>query len=242
VILKARDVSMTHASAGRAADKHLDYVQRDGVGRDGHAGVLFGVEAPEQLFAARGQASHDRAEATVVQGAPEHPSPGAEAAGAEVEHEVDRDPTERLRQSMLRPIAGEKHQFRIIVSAEDAGQLDLTDFITRVMERVERDVGQSLIWAAANHYNTDDPHTHLVIRGVDRHGKPVRFDREYISRVWRERAQEIVTQELGPRSEQEVERQLQREVTRGRYTSLDRSIAARAVEGVVRSTELGNAH
>jgi hypothetical protein len=143
---------------------------------------------------------------------------------------------------MLRPIAGEKHQFRLIISAEDAGRLDLTSFITRVMARVERDIGQPLIWAAANHYTTDDPHSHLVIRGVDRNGRAVRFDKEYISRVWRERAQEIVTQELGPRTEHEIEKQLQREVEQGRYTSLDRSIAARAADGVVRSTELHNIH
>jgi type IV secretory pathway VirD2 relaxase len=235
VVLKARYVSMTHASASRAAEKHLAYVERDGVSKEGGAGVLFGVQAPEHLFVPKrgAQPEHDSPErATLVTPPPtdaQEPDPSS--------------PEERLRQSMLRPIPGEKHQFRVIISAEDAGRLDLTEFIERVMERVERDVGQPLIWAAANHYNTDDPHTHLVIRGVDRNGRLVRFDREYISRVWRERAQEIVTQELGPRTEQEIERQLHREVHRSRYTSLDRSIAQRATsEGVVRSDKLGNAH
>lgn len=240
VVLKARYVSMTHASATRAAEKHLDYVERDGVERDGGPGVLYGVEAPEHLFEVTPKPqSEPRAHDPLVTPPPQP----ASAPTTRRADDAELSPTERLRQAMLRPIPGEKHQFRIILSAEDAAQLDLQQFIERVMARVERDIGQPLIWAAANHYNTDDPHTHLVIRGVDRNGKLVRFDREYISRVWRERAQEIVTQELGPRSEHEIERQLQREVQRARYTSLDRSIASRATsDGVVRSDQLGNAH
>ena len=46
------------------------------------------------------------------------------------------------------PRPEEKHQFRLIVSPEDAGELDLTDFVQRLMARVERDLGRRLEWAA----------------------------------------------------------------------------------------------
>src|SRR5205085_1190465 len=40
------------------------------------------------------------------------------------------------------PRHGERHQFRLIVSPEDAAQLDLTGFVPRLMARVERDLGR----------------------------------------------------------------------------------------------------
>ena len=74
------------------------------------------------------------------------------------------------------------------------------------MARVEKDLGQRLEWAAVNHHDTDHPHAHIVVRGVDARGREVRFDREYISNGLRWRAQELATQELGPRTELEVRR------------------------------------
>jgi type IV secretory pathway VirD2 relaxase len=66
------------------------------------------------------------------------------------------------------PRVGEKHQFRVIVSPEDAAELDLTLYVRRLMAQVEQDLGRTVEWAAVNHYNTAHPHAHLVIRGVDR--------------------------------------------------------------------------
>jgi type IV secretory pathway VirD2 relaxase len=53
------------------------------------------------------------------------------------------------------PRLDEKHQFRLIVSPEDAGELELTDFVRRLMARVERDLDRRLEWAAVNHHDTD---------------------------------------------------------------------------------------
>ena len=69
------------------------------------------------------------------------------------------------------PLDGEKHQFRLIVSPEDAAELNLTDFVRRYMDRVERDLGRKLEWAAVNHFDTDHPHAHIIVRGVDRDGR-----------------------------------------------------------------------
>jgi type IV secretory pathway VirD2 relaxase len=131
------------------------------------------------------------------------------------------------------PRIDEKHQFRLIVSPEDADELDLTDYVRRLMTRAERDLGRKLEWAAVNHHNTDHPHAHIVIRGVDREGREVRLDRGYISNGLRWRAQEIATEELGPRRELDVRRARAKEIAQERFTSLDREIERRAKDSSV---------
>jgi len=131
------------------------------------------------------------------------------------------------------PRKGEKHQFRIILAPEDADELDLTAYVRSYMATVEKDMGRRLEWAAVNHYDTAHPHVHLVVRGVDRRGHEVRFDREYISNGMRWRAQELATWELGPRNELEVQRSRIKEVDQERYTSLDREIERRAQDNVI---------
>jgi hypothetical protein len=122
------------------------------------------------------------------------------------------------------PVAGEPRQFRFIVSPEDANLMDLTEFTRQFMRQVEKDVGRSLDWAAVNHHNTDNPHVHIVVRGLDRAGDEVRIDGRYIAREMRWRAQEIATRELGPRNEIEFSRARNAQVERPRYTELDREI------------------
>jgi type IV secretory pathway VirD2 relaxase len=130
--------------------------------------------------------------------------------------------------SFEQPRPGEKHQFRFIVSPEDASELDLTAYVRALMARVERDLGRKLEWAAVNHHDTDHPHAHIVLRGVDRDGRELRLDRGYISNGLRWSAQELATAELGPRPEHAIERARAREVTQDRFTSLDRDIERRA--------------
>jgi type IV secretory pathway VirD2 relaxase len=125
------------------------------------------------------------------------------------------------------PRPGERHQFRIIISPDDGHELDLTAYVRRVMARIERDTGRELEWAAVNHYNTDHPHTHVIVRGVDRRGGEVRFERSYISNGMRWRAQEIATEELGPRTEFQIQREHACEVTQERFTTLDRELERR---------------
>ena len=133
------------------------------------------------------------------------------------------------------PRVDEKHQFRLIVSPEDAGELELTDFVRRLMARVERDLDRRLEWAAVNHHDTAHPHAHVVVRGVDRDGQEVRLDRGYISKGVRWRAQEIATEELGPRHELAIRRGHVHEVTQDRFTSLDRELERRAVDQEVKA-------
>ncbi len=138
------------------------------------------------------------------------------------------------------PRPGENHQFRLIISPEDASEMDLTAFVRRLMARAERDIGRNLEWAAVNHHNTNHPHAHVVIRGVDRYGSEVRLDRAYISSGMRWRAQEIATEELGPRHELDIRRTLAKELTQDRFTSLDRELARRINGDRIRVGRLGS--
>jgi type IV secretory pathway VirD2 relaxase len=130
------------------------------------------------------------------------------------------------RRALADPIRGERHQFRFIVSPED--DIDLTMFTRELMSRVESDLGVRLRWGAVNHYDTANPHAHVVVRGVDERGHEVRIDRAYISERMRWRAQNLLTDELGPRLEFDVERQRAREVSQEKVTGLDRRIQSLA--------------
>jgi len=127
----------------------------------------------------------------------------------------------------------DRHQFRLIVSPEDAEQLDdLRTYMRHLMGRMEADLGSKLDWVAVNHWNTDNPHTHIVVRGKDDTGKDLIISQAYITRGMRERAAELSTEWLGPRTELEIQRTLLREVDQGRWTSLDRTLQREAKDGL----------
>jgi type IV secretory pathway VirD2 relaxase len=126
----------------------------------------------------------------------------------------------------------DRHHFRFIVSPEDGAQLgDLKTFTRELMLDVERDLGAKLDWVAVDHWNTDNPHVHVLIRGRADDGQDLVISREYISRGFRDRAAERVTIELGPRSEHEIRTALEREVDSERWTSLDRALRDISDEG-----------
>ena len=129
---------------------------------------------------------------------------------------------------------GDRHQFRFIVSPEDGAELDdLKPFVRGLMAEMERDLDTRLDWVAVDHFNTDNPHSHIVLRGKDELGKDLVIARDYISHGIRERASELLTLELGPVSEQQIQRGYVREVDQERFTRLDREILGQADNGVV---------
>jgi type IV secretory pathway VirD2 relaxase len=126
----------------------------------------------------------------------------------------------------------DRHHFRFIISPEDAAELgDLRTFTRELMTDVARDLGTKLDWIAVDHWNTDNPHMHVLIRGRAEDGQDLVISRDYISRGFRDRAAERVTLELGPRSEREIRSALEREVEAERWTSLDRALRIAADEG-----------
>jgi type IV secretory pathway VirD2 relaxase len=165
--------------------KHIAYLKRDGVTRDGADARMFDTTsdaADEQAFAER--------------------------------------------------TADDRHHFRFIISPEDAAELaDLRSFTRELMQDVERDLGTRLDWVAVDHWNTDNPHVHVLIRGRADDGQDLVISRDYISRGFRDRAAERVTVELGPRSEHEIRTALEKEVEAERWTSLDRALRDVADDG-----------
>jgi type IV secretory pathway VirD2 relaxase len=119
----------------------------------------------------------------------------------------------------------DRHHFRFIVSPEDAAEIgDLKTFTRELVADMERDLGTRLDWVAVDHWNTDNPHVHLLIRGRADDGQDLVISREYISRGIRDRAAERITLELGPRTEQQIQNALEHEVDAERWTSLDRAL------------------
>jgi hypothetical protein len=165
------------ADGRKLAARHLAYLERDGVERDGSPGRLFGADPK---FSA-----------------------------------------EEFRELLPE----EKRQFRFIVSPEDGARADLTELARQLMRQVEKDTGRRLIWAAVNHHDTDNPHVHIVVRGVDRDGDEFRIDRQYLAHGMRWRAQEILTRELGRRSERDLSQDWGLEAGREGFTEIDRAIA-----------------
>ena len=124
--------------------------------------------------------------------------------------------------------AGDRHQFRFIVSAEDGAEYpDLKPYVRRFMAQVEQDLGTTLDWVAVDHFNTERPHTHIVLRGIDDRGENLIIAREYISHGLRERASELATLDLGPRTDREIEDRLRYDVDQERLTSIDRRLLRR---------------
>ena len=118
--------------------------------------------------------------------------------------------------------AGDERLFKIIVSPEFADRLNLQQHTRELLQRMARDLGTQLEWVAAVHYNTEHPHVHIAVRGVDDKEMPLRLPREYIRAGMRERAEEIATEALGYRSAADAQEAQRRETLQNRFTPLDR--------------------
>ncbi len=92
---------------------------------------------------------------------------------------------------------------------------------------METDLRRPLVWGAVNHWNTDNPHVHVVVRGLDADGHDLTIDGRYIREGLRSRAETMLTYELGPRTPMQIDDQLAREVGQDRFTSLDRALHVR---------------
>ena len=125
VTIKTLLVNQQRASPQSLA-KHLRYIERDGVGRDGEPGQAYG--------------------------------PQTDAADLDAFKERCAD---------------DRHHFRFILSPEDGAELDdLRTYTRHLMGRMEADLGTGLDWVAVNHWNTDNPHTHIVARARRHRQRP----------------------------------------------------------------------
>jgi type IV secretory pathway VirD2 relaxase len=59
----------------------------------------------------------------------------------------------------------DRHHFRFIVSPEDATEMaDLRAFTRDLVRQMEHDLGTRLDRVGIDHWNTDNPHVHLIVR------------------------------------------------------------------------------
>ena len=128
----------------------------------------------------------------------------------------------------------DRHHFRFIVSPEDAADLsDLRTFTRDLMQTAANDLGTDLDWVAVDHWNTEHPHVHVLVRGRTDSGEDLVIARDYIGTGLRARASERATLELGPRNELEIRSGLERDVLADRWTGLDQKLQFDTVEGIV---------
>ena len=128
---------------------------------------------------------------------------------------------------VVRQWEDDRHHFRFIVSPEYGDQIDqhrdgLTGYVRELMAQMEHDLKTKLQWVAVNHYNTDDLHAHVLVRGKSvGSDEDLVIPRQYMSHGMRQAAQKIATQWLGERTQSQVHEALEKEVQAERFTSLD---------------------
>ena len=119
----------------------------------------------------------------------------------------------------------DRHHFRFIVSSDDALEMsDLKGFARDLISQVETDLGSKLDWVAVDHWNTEHPHVHIIVRGVADDGENLVISRDYIREGMRARAQDLITQGLGRRTDLDIRRTVERQIGAERWTQLDRQL------------------
>jgi type IV secretory pathway VirD2 relaxase len=119
----------------------------------------------------------------------------------------------------------DSRHFRVILSTENGQAItDLTGYTREVMARAEAELGRPLQWVAVNHWDTDNPHTHLVLRGRDGEGSPLNLPGDFIKQRFREIARDVASERLGPRTPDDERRAQEREVRAPRLTKFDKAI------------------
>jgi hypothetical protein len=125
----------------------------------------------------------------------------------------------------------DRHHFRMIISPENAHEIeDMQGYVRDVMVRVELDLDTKLEWVSAVHYDTDNPHAHVIVRGKNDRGEDLVIAPDYIARGVRGRAEEVASELLGERTLEQVQESMRGEVEAMRATSLDRYISENGEE------------
>jgi type IV secretory pathway VirD2 relaxase len=133
--------------------------------------------------------------------------------------------------SFVERCEADRHHFRVVISPEYGGQIDdLKSYTRDLVRQVELDLGTRIDWIAAEHHDTGRPHVHLLMRGRREDGRDLVISRAYVSHGFRERAEELATEILGPRLEPD---RLDRAVKLERFTELDRDLLGHARGGEI---------
>lgn len=120
----------------------------------------------------------------------------------------------------------DRRHFRLILSAENGARLrELQAYARDVMARAEQALGVRLEWIAVDHWDTDNPHTHIILRGKRPDGRDLVIPREFVSHGFRSAARDAATERLGPRGRDDARRALERDALVHGPSRLDGMIA-----------------
>lgn len=192
----------SHAKGGAAALRsHARYIARDSAAKP-HASVMDRPHDDDDANAERSPSAARCQEHWVFYDATRDSVSGA-----------------RLAEQWAK---SDKRHFRIILSAENGGRIgDLRAYTRDVMARAEKALGVNLQWFAVDHFDTDNPHSHIVLRGVRSDGRDLVIPREFVQHGFRNAARDAATERLGSRTRDDARRALQREAVAHGPTRLD---------------------
>lgn len=198
-----------HAGRGAAAlSKHVKYIGRDAAvrGRALEQALTDEIEAHADAKRAKPTPNRERPELWTFYDAT-HDS----LSGKGLADEWARE---------------DRRHFRIILSPENGSRIgDMRDYVRDVMARAEAALGTRLQWFAVDHWDTDNPHTHIVLRGRREDGRDLILPREYVQHGFRNAARDAATARLGHRTRNDAREALRRETLAHRPTRLDALIA-----------------
>ena len=147
-----------------------------------------------------------------------------------------------VRKDVVAAWAQDRHHYRVIVSPENGADLaSLEDYTRAVVAGWEQALQRELEWVGAVHHNTDQPHAHVVIRGVSE-GKNLTLHRDFVKHGMRLIAEEQATRELGPRTLDQVREAYRLQVGEARATDLDRALARGVNHGRVDVRQVPASH
>lgn len=130
----------------------------------------------------------------------------------------------------------DRHHFRLVISPERGEDLDMKRYTHQFVSGLEQDLGTKLEWIGAVHYDTENPHIHLLVRGKTDTGEDLVIKSGYISYGMRDLAEELATRTLGKRTEAEIRHSLIKEVEQERLCDTDRKLlyeVSKSEKGVI---------
>ena len=96
--------------------------------------------------------------------------------------------------------AGDPRLWKMIISPEFGERIDLDRLTRELMGRIEKDPGRRLEWVATTHFNTEHPHVHVALRGINADGSSLDLKRDYIRNGIRSIAEDLCTRQIGHRN------------------------------------------
>jgi len=112
---------------------------------------------------------------------------------------------------------------RIFLSPESP-DVDTKLLAEEFVRKLEKQTGYHLYWQGACHFNTAHPHAHLLINGIDKEGREVNIPRDIVKTFMRETARDLCTGQIGLRTQKDLDREKEQELTAQRFTKLDNYI------------------